>query len=296
MFDLDPGDVLSYSAGSTQTGPEGYRKVRPKPGMLAAALKRWPEIAAMLSERAPLYINAYPATVGTPSTAISVDTYVSPRVLGRALQLGAVTERPTILAGQSLFLADALLQHVGANRALPKSMLIVIGGYTTPRVCEQLLIELLAPVSTLVILQAYGVAEVDAGCMVARERDAAGRLVFYPRDDVTAELDDNELLLSLRDADGRLVVERWHTGDSAARSGEGWAVWNDRRLHPIVAAALDSWTTADWRRRTGYVRRDEQTVWMQLRQDLSPAHVHELDYWEFGRKFGFSWLDKPFWR
>ena len=51
MFDLAPGDVLSYSAGSTQTGPEGYRKLRARPGLLQAALKRWPDLAAPLGER-----------------------------------------------------------------------------------------------------------------------------------------------------------------------------------------------------------------------------------------------------
>lgn len=297
MFDLAPGDILSYSAGSTQTGPEGFRKLLPRPGMLGAAFKRWPDLAAPFAGRTPLFINAYPASIGVVRAAASVDTYLSPRVLTRALQLGAVTGSPVMLAGQSLFLADALLGHVAAGHALPGSMLILIGGYQTPRTLEQMIVELLAPhVPRLSILQGYGVAEVDAGCMIARARDASGRLVFHPREDVTAELDGDELLLTLRGDDGQIVVDRWRTGDSAERTGDGWALWNHRRLHPAVHAALESWTAADWRRRTGHVHRDGEAVWAQLRQGHTPAHELEIEHWDFGKRFGFSWLNKPYWR
>jgi hypothetical protein len=151
-------------------------------------------------------------------------------------------------------------------------------------------------VRQLSILQGYGVAEVDAGCMVSRERDASGRLVFHPREDVEPELDGDELLLTLRGRDGELVVDRWRTGDSAQRCGDGFTLWNHRRLHPVVSAALESWTSADWRRRTGYVRREGEIVWMQLRQGQTPEHEYELEHWDFGRAYGFAWLDKPYWR
>lgn len=296
-FDLAPGDVLSYSAGSTQTGPEGFRKLRARPGLLQAALARWPDLAAPLTGRTPLVINAYPAAVGATSAGITVDTYLSPRVLSRALQLAAAADRPAILLGQSLFLADALLAHVRADRPLPDALLLMVGGYTTPRSLEQMLRGLLAPrVRHAEILQGYGVAEVDAGCLMARARDAAGRLVFVPRPDVDVELLGEELLLSLRGPGGERVVDRWRTGDSAAPSGEGFAVWNDRRLHPAVASALEAWSDADWRRRTGYVRRDGDALWIQLRQGEAPAHAGEIDHWDFGRAHGFSWLDKPSWR
>jgi hypothetical protein len=131
--------------------------------------------------------------------------------------------------------------------------------------------------------------------MISRERDAEGRLVFFPREDVEVELDGEELLLSLRGYNGELVIDRWRTGDRAARSGDGWAVWNHRRLHPSIDAAFESWTHADWHRRTGYVRRDGETLWMQLRQGQTPRHQAELDHWDFGRAYGFSWLDKPCW-
>jgi hypothetical protein len=296
-FELEPGDVLSYSAGSTQTGPEGFRKLHDRPGLLSSALQRWPDIGDLLAGRVPLVINAYPATVGAAATGVTIDTYLSPRVMTRALQLGAVTEKPVILCGQSLFLADALLAHIGAERALAKTMLIMIGGYTTPHTLEQALRTWLAPqVRTLEFLQGYGVAEVDAGCMMARERDDAGRLIYHPRTDVDVELDGDELLLSLRGPDGERIVDRWRTGDSAERSADGYAIWNHRRCHPDVHAELESWTEADWRRRTGYVRREDQRIWIQLRQGVEPRAELELDYWDFGRAHGFAWLDKPYWR
>jgi hypothetical protein len=296
-FGLAPGDVLSYSAGSSQTGPEGFWKLRARPGILPAALQRWPELAEPFGRGPILFINAYPASIGMISTGISVDTYLSPRVMSRALQLAAAADQPAVLCGQSLFLADALLAHVRAGRALPNTLLLLVGGYHTPRSLERMLLAMLGPrVRHLAIVHGYGVAEIDAGCMMGRERDAAGRLVFFPREDIEVELDGEELLLSLWGAGSEIVVDRWRTGDRAAPSGAGWTLWNHRRLHPSIEAALDSWTDADWERRTGYVRREGETLWIQLRQGQTPAHDRELDHWEFGRAHGFSWLDKPCWR
>jgi hypothetical protein len=297
MFDLAPGDVLSYSAGSPQTGPEGYRKLRPRPGLLQGAMKRWPDLAALLAPRTPMFINAYPGSIGTITTGISVDTYLSPRVLSRALQLAAAADKPVILCGQPLFLADALLAHVRAELALPDTLLLLVCGYPTPRSLERMLLDMLAPwVRHTALLQSYGVAEVDTGCMISRARDAAGRPIFFPRDDIEVVLDGSELLLNLRGPEGKLVVHRWRTGDSAERTGAGFALWNDRRLHPSIHAAFDSWTDIDWQRRTGYVHRDSKTLWMQLRPGELSRRAGELDHWDFARTYGFSWLDEPSWR
>ncbi|MCA9685271.1 MAG: hypothetical protein KC457_24035 [Myxococcales bacterium] len=296
-FDLAPGDVISYSAGSTQTGPEGFRKLRSRPGLFQAALARWPDLAQALAGRPPLVINAYPASIGIAGAGISVDTYLSPRVLSRALQLAAAAELPAVLCGQPLFVADALLAHLAADRPLPRTMLIMVGGYPLPATLEAMLTELLAPrLDTLHFLQGYGVAEVDAGCMMGRERDGDGQLIYYARPDVDVELDGEQVLLSLRDGEGKRVVDRWATGDSGRRSGEGWVLWNPRRCHPVVDAAFASWSADDWTRRTGYLHRDGETLWLQLRQGRSPRTPQELDHWDFGRIHGFSWLDKPVWK
>lgn len=297
-LDLAPGDVLSYSAGSTQHGPLGFRKLRQRPGLFGAAVKRWPELGEAVGGRTLMFINAYPAAVGAMSSGITVDTYLSPRVMSRALQLGALAKQPVALCAQPLFLADALLAHVRAERALPDTLVVLVGGYVMPGSLERMLVSMLSGrVQRTLFLQGYGAAEVDAGCMMARERDDAGRLVYYPRDDVEPELEDGALLLTLRGPEGEPLVERFRTGEHAERLPDGgWALWNHERLHPIVLAELESWTNADWQRRTGYVRREGETVWIQLRQGEQPTSERELDHWDFGRSYGFSWLDKPYWR
>lgn len=296
--DLQPGDILSYSAGSTQTGPEGYRKVTPsKIGLLAGAARRWPELASAIGDRTVLIINAYPATIGAFPQGITVDTYLSPRILTRALKLGHAGDRPVILIAQPLFLADALMRYIEAGHKLPKTLTLCVGGYVMPRGLEATIESVLAEyVDTLHIVQYFGAAEVDAGCMMARTRNHRGELVYYPREDVEADLDGDDLLLTLRSVEGEPIIERFRTGDNARREGEGWVIWNPRRLHPDVQAELDSWTGRDWKRRTGYVRRDGDTIWIQLRQGQMPSHPAELDHFDFARCFGFSWLDKPYWR
>lgn len=300
MVDLHPGDVLSYSAGSTQTGPLGFRKLRARPGLLASAFARWPELGAAFAGRTPMFINAYPSAIGAVASGIAVDTYLSPRVMSRALQLAALDDHPVILAAQPLLLAEALLRHLGAERPLPRTMLLAVGGYPLPRSLERMLVDSLAPlVEQVLILQGYGVAEVDAGCMMSCERDAKGRAIYYPRADVEVELagdGGDELVLTLRSSTGEIEVERWHSGDRGERVGDGYVLWNNARLDPSVATALESWTSADWRRRTGYVRREGDVLWMQLRDGELGEREHEVEHWEFGRRFGFAWLDKPNWR
>lgn len=297
MYDLQGGDVLSYSAGSTQTGPDGYRKLRPRTSLLEITGRRWPDLVEALGERPVLFINAYPAMGGPLANGIFVDTYLSPRVLSRALQLGKAAGHPVILLGQPLFLADALLRHVAAERALPETLMIWAGGYVMHRSLEQTLVELLSPhLRRLIVLQYFGAAEVDAGCLMARERNAQGELVYYPREDVEPAVDGEDLLLTLRSATGETVVDRFRTGDLARPCGDGWVVWNPQRLHPKVNEALESWSREDWTRRTGYVQREGEEILVQLRQGESPREETEIEHFEFARRFGFSWLDKPYWR
>lgn len=300
-----PGDVLSYSAGSTQTGPFGFRKLHPVPTgpttsrgkMLDAAGQRWPDLLEDLGEGNLLFVNAYPASVGTFSFGITVDTYLSPRVLTRALQLGRVRDHATILLGQPLFVADALLRHTAAGRPLPRTLMLWVGGYAMPRSLERMLESLLAPhVEKLLVLQYFGAAEVDAGCLMARERNAEGELVYYPREDVQPDVDGDHLLLTLLATDGKPGVDRFRTGDRARPCGDGWVIRNPDRLHPEVEQALESWSDEDWRRRTGYLRREGRTIQIQLREGEAPRDDNEFEFFDFARRFGFSWLDKPYWR
>lgn len=305
--DLVPGDVLSYSAGSTQTGPEGFRKLTPgRRSMLAAAAARWPELGDFLGERPVLFINCYPATIGTFTPGITVDTYLSPRVFSRAFQLGRAADHPVILLGQPLFLAEVLLRHEAGGWPFPETLMIWTGGYVMPQSLERMIAALLEKhVERSVMLQYFGAAEVDAGCLMARERTDEGALIYEPRDDVVVEADGEQLLLSLRAPEGSehdgWLIERFATGDLARRHGDdGWLIRNPRRLHPKVEAAMESWSVDEWRRRTGYVRRDGETIWIQLREGVPVRDDNELDreldHHDFARRFSFSWLAKPYWR
>ena len=139
QIDLRAGDVISYSAGSTQGGLLNYRKLRPRPGLFGAAVARWPELGEGLDGRTPMLINAYPAALGAMNAGITVDTYVSPRIVSRALELSARAQNPAVLCAQPLFMADALLKHVVAERPLPDTVLLFMGGYVTPRLSNVML-------------------------------------------------------------------------------------------------------------------------------------------------------------
>ncbi|MEM8931093.1 MAG: hypothetical protein AAGE94_07950 [Acidobacteriota bacterium] len=297
-MDLRPGDVLSYSAGSTQTGPDGFRKLVPgRRSMLDALGRLWPELLATLGDRPILFLNAYPATIGTFTPGITVDTYLSQRVFTRAVQLGVVADHPVILLAQPLFVAELLSRHLAGGFPLPERLMVWTGGYAMPGSLERMITALVDPhVSTFSIVQYFGAAEVDAGCLMARERNADGELIYRPRRDVEVAVDGGRLLLTLRSSDGGTSIERFATGDLARADGDGWVIRNPRRLHPDVDAAMASWSDADWRRRTGYVRRDEDTLWMQLREGEIVEHDGELEHYDFGRRFSFSWLVKPHWR
>ena len=302
--DLVPGDVLSYSAGSTQTGPEGFRKLTPgRRSMLDAAATRWPEVLDFLGDRPVLFINCYPAAIGAFTPGITVDTYLSPRVFSRAFQLGRAADHPVILLGQPLFLADVLLRHEKGGWPFPETLMIWTGGYVMPQALERMIVDLIdGKVEQLMMLQYFGAAEVDAGCLMARERTENGELIYLPRDDVAVDVDGENLLLSLRAPSGDgWLIERFATGDLARPHGreygeEGWLIRNPRRLHPEVEAAMESWSIADWRRRTGYVQRDDGKIWIQLREGESVQNEHELEHYDFGRRFSFTWLAKPYWR
>lgn len=294
---LEAGDILSYSAGSTQTGPDGYRKLHKGVSLLDAAAERWPDIREGHGERPILFINAYPATVGTFSSGITVDTYLSPRVLTRALQLGRVTDHPVVLLGQPLFLANALRAHVQAGYALPATLMIWVGGYVTHRGVEALIERLVHPhVDRLKWVQFYGAAEVDAGCMMARDRNEDGELIYYPRKDVSVEIQDGELLLSFHNSTGEKIKADFSTGDHAVPYEDGFLISNNRRLHPTVHRHLSGWSVEEWDRRTGYVQRNGEEIVTQLREGVEPQQANELGHFAYAERFGFSWLNKPNWR
>lgn len=295
---LSGGDVLSYSSGTASRDPYGFRIVRPGGDLLALLRRRWPDLVRGFGERLPLVLNAYPASLGTFPSAVLVDSYLSHATASRALELASRERMPVVLLGQPLFVADLLLAHAVQERPMPDTLLLGLGGYATPGSLEAFLRALcVAHGVDLSLFYGYGVAEVDAACLIAVRRSASGALVYEARGpDVEVTLRGSELLLARCDAAGRRLGEPFATGDHARHEGGGLALWNHARLDPAVSALLESWTLEDWRRRTGYLRHGT-TPKVQLRKGISPdpRSACEVGFEEFALTFGHSWLLKPCW-
>lgn len=299
MSKLRPGDVLSFSSGFQQRGPHGYRVLRKGgPGPMATIAARWPGALAPFAGRVPMVINCYPANIGDFSFGVVVDSYLSGSVVARALMLAALEGMPAMVLGQPLFVADALFRHLRRGLDLPDTLLFGVGGYVMPRSLEAALVEACREKArSVAVIQGYGVAEIDASLLLSGERDAGGQPVYYPRDPSVhvAIGDDGGLSLGLLDEHGALATELFATGDRARREGDGLIVTNaEKRVHPAVLAMLESWSPADWRRRTGYLKYGAQ-VRFQLRRDVKRESPQELDHWDYGKLFAFSWTWKPHW-
>ncbi|MGH8493916.1 MAG: hypothetical protein ACRERR_12560 [Moraxellaceae bacterium] len=296
---FNPGEMLSYSAGSTQTGPDGFRKVN-RAGLPLLGLLRslFPQVHAPFGERLPLVLNAYPASVGFPNDGLLVDCYLSFRTASRALQLAARENMPVLILGQSLFVAELLQRHRAQGFAWPDAIIALVGGYHTPLSLEQVLKSCLAPLQvSLSFVHGYGAAEVEAGMLFANERNALGQLRYYPRGaDICISAPEGRLHLALQDAHGHLLAPPFDSGDHAHAEGDAWIIENaGSRLSPLVLATLERWTEADWARRTGYVKRIDQELIMQLREGIEPAGPHELSFYGYAERFGMAWLEKPKW-
>ena len=308
MSALRAGDILSYSAGSTQTGPDGFRQINRAGLALTGIVKaHWPERLQAFNERLPLVINAYPAMVAIPSDGVLIDCYMSVKTASRALQLAAREGMPAMVLSQPLFLGQMLMHHLEQALPLPDAMIAVVGGYWMPQSLHHALAQRLqAQGVQFSCLQGYGVAEVDAGMLWGADFDDQGRLRFRARGpDIDAQLLHGRLHLALKNADGSLRAAPFDTGDTAefvARTeGSGTDIVispSAARLATDIRDELSGWTGTDWSRRTGYVARTPQGLVAQLRvgvqADASSARP-ELAYYAFAAEHAASWLDKPRW-
>jgi hypothetical protein len=113
---IAPGDVLSYSSGSTNRDPHGFRITQKGGNLLGLIKMRWPGLVATFGDRMPIVINTYPAHIGSFDFGVTVDSYLSYTTASRALHLASVEKLPVMLLGQSLVPgAPALPAH--ARRA-----------------------------------------------------------------------------------------------------------------------------------------------------------------------------------
>jgi len=293
---LRKGDVISFSAGTTGGDPRAFRVVRGG-SVLGAVAARWPHLFAPTEGRLSLLINAYPAPIRAFEAGVLVDTYLSVPTARRALALATAEGMAVILGGQPLLLAEILVRHRDGN--WPEHLLIATGGYPMPASLEAFLLGLCRPrCRSVAVLHLYGVAEVEASCLAAVDRDDRGRLVYHPRGpEIRADIDDGgQLLLSIDDPDPRGSVENFPTGDRAARAGGGLVLSNPARCSPEAEAELASWGIRAWGRRTGYIERGPGGWLYQLREGEAPDGDGEVEFFDFARRTSQSWLSKPRWR
>lgn len=295
---LKAGDVLSYSSGTHENGPYGYRTLRTGGDVMGLLQQRWPRVLASFGGRLPVVINAYPASLGRFDFGVFVDSYLSLSTGSRAMHLAALENMPVMLLGQPLLVADLMYRHLANNPTMPDTLVIGTGGYVMPRSLESALLGLLRErCSNVHIVHGYGVAEVDSSCLLAVDRNPDGHLVYHPRADVRVDFDpDQQLLLTLLDANtGAPLVERFPTGDGGKPTDDGgYLVWNHERLHPHVLRLLESWKPRDWERRTGYLYYGKE-IRFQLRKHHDPEIALEAEFHEYEKRYGQSWLFKPVW-
>jgi hypothetical protein len=297
MLALKPGDILSYSSGSHDRGPYGFRTLHRGGNLRALLENKWPNLFDGFGDRLPLVINAYPAAIGTFEFGVSVDSYLSLSTGSRALHLAHLEKMPVLLLGQPLYIADLVCRHLQRSALMPDTLLIATGGYVMPRALEATLRQVCSThAERLSIVHGYGVAEVDAACLLAKDRTEHGHLIYVPRNErVEVTFDaDGQLLLSLRDAEGGYVQKEFPTGDSGKPHGDGYVIWNHERLHPNVLKILESWKPEDWERRTGYLYYGRE-VRFQLRKGEEPRAAIECEFHEYEKRYGQYWLFKPQW-
>jgi hypothetical protein len=290
-----PGDVLSYSSGSEYRDPYGFR-IAGRGGNLLGALKaRWPHLVESFRDRMPIIINAYPAFIGTFDFGVTVDSYLSYTTASRALHLAHAEKLPVMLLGQPLFVAHLLNQHIAQGHPVPDAILLGMGGYPAPRSLEVFLEGLGKKVDCAVtFFYGYGVAEVDAAVLLAHRRNEANELVYELRGpDVEVTFEGDNLFLAVEKNGTK--APPFKTGDQARLTPDGYVISNQERMHKDVTKILESWSVDDWERRTGYLHYG-MVFKVQLRKGAVAKQPYEVEFYEYAKELGHSWLFKPQWK
>ena len=284
---------LSYAAGSTSLDPDGYRLIGETDDQRLTQLKAvFPHLDRILSAES-LFVSAYPAALGLQGVAPFVDTYLHPPTFIRAIRLAARDSRTVFLAAQPLIGADLLMRVLRHGFELPREVLWANGGYYFPRSLEYCVREQLRSVGChLEVLHCYGAAEIGHTCFAAIDRFESG----FPRYRKIA--DHVEMAVS---KSGRMVLKSSErqviTEDCVENVGDHLLIRNgSARLCAEVLSELESWKSAQWSRRTGYLRASATGSIFQLREWVETQQsTDELRYHEFWQKFGGSPQSKPQW-
>lgn len=255
----------------------------------------FPELLPVVEGRIPFVVNCYPAAFGASEDAIFVDTYLRPETFSRALLLARERQWLPIIPVQPLPALHFVLRHVEQGLTMPPAAVLFLGGYAVPSSLEASLLRLCASAGCdATVLYRYGVAEVEAACLVGMRR--GNHVMYFPVvDGVRPEVQDGCLVLHSTGPKGS-VATAIDTGDAAEAVDGAWVIRNSRdRADPAVLLELDTWGHREWTRRTGYVRLMRDRLLIQLRENQHPESDSELPFFRFAERFGFSWLDKPNW-
>lgn len=286
------GSILSYSAGSTSLDPYKFRIVNTEDDRLGDIVACFPQLRASLGYGTPLVINCYPATLGIPSRATLVDTYLKPENFIRALSLAAGEDSTAIVCGQPLAVAQLITDYLATDKPFPNRVIFALGGYPCPRSLERMIrTKTEERGGTCTILFAYGVAEIDYGFLVGMDRDLSGSVLYRC---VTKSL------LPQVSGDGTLVVQvedkLISTGDKALLVDDHFVVSNPERFNPLVLAELDTWTIDDWLVRTGHIHAVMPNQYhIQLRKGYPTKSETELEYYLFMQRWDSPLGNKPNW-
>lgn len=298
MADIQSGDILTYSAGSFSSDPDGFRIIGAESNFsLKDIAERWPKLVEALNGKPPLVINAYPAAIGNFEFGILVDSYLSSKIVFRSFQLACQRHLPVVLISQPLIAADLLAGYYATDSPKPSVLILVLGGYITPQSLEAFLLDLCQqPLSSVFILHAYGAAEIGAGGLIGMERNSTGDVLYFPRDaDIKIEIENDRMFLTSTHRNKDTETVKFPTGDYAFFDGDSYIIRNDEtRLCRNKFNFLESWGINEWRRFTGCI--EYRGKWhIQLREGEDSTNPEELNFYDFGKQFGFSWLNKPKW-